>query len=152
MNNNQQKYFSNEYPNTRFAKKIKGKYEICNICFDELANITIDCNHTLCSRCLINLNNAKCPYCRKIFPQFKYLTWKSSDKHIIEKFYQLISTASYSHEIKDMENVYSYMCGEGYILIKKNPLFFKISIKKLKEFESIWNEAIHIRKLLDPIE
>ena len=41
--------------------------EDCQICFSELSNKTLPCCHKLCSKCVVRLNSASCPFCRQNF-------------------------------------------------------------------------------------
>lgn len=41
--------------------------EDCKICYETVSNKKLPCGHELCSKCVVRLNSASCPYCRQNF-------------------------------------------------------------------------------------
>ena len=41
--------------------------EDCKICFITASDKKLPCGHELCSKCVVRLNSASCPYCRQNF-------------------------------------------------------------------------------------
>lgn len=41
--------------------------EDCKICYITVSDKKLPCGHELCSKCVVRLNSASCPYCRQQF-------------------------------------------------------------------------------------
>jgi len=41
--------------------------EDCKICYETVSNKKLPCGHELCSKCVVRLNSASCPFCRQHF-------------------------------------------------------------------------------------
>ena len=129
----------------------------CGICLEKsVSNITIPCNHIVCTNCLLKWTSQTCPFCRKEYLITLTVPHRIFEKHVISLGRTRLRTNSIRKDlavkymsmcinnIKEnvdlftrktcIENVFETLCNNQWMLVHKQ--LCQVARIKLQEFEN----------------
>jgi len=132
------------YPGTRSAIVSRDMYDMCPCCLEVFPAVKpiklLCCRHAVCEHCISSIKEARCPLCREVFPLHAYTLFSSSRfeyQHAQLKLQLLLNNPSSQQTAND---VFIYLCGEGYTLLS-HPGFRFTVLKKLAELYTEWEHS-----------